>query len=39
MTDTDYSLKKNLRKMEICHQKLYVLPLQQSIRSNINKPA
>ena len=36
MTDIYYSLKKTSRKIEICHQKLYVLPLQQSIRSNIN---
>lgn len=37
MTYIDYSLKKNLRKTEIYHQKLYALPLQQSIRLNINK--
>lgn len=38
MTYIDYSLKKNLRKTEIYHQKLYALPLQQSVRLNINKP-
>lgn len=39
MTYIDYSLKKNLRKTQIVHQKLYVLPLQEKISLNINKPA
>lgn len=39
MTYTDYSLKKDVRKIEKCHQKLYVLPLQLSVKLNINTPA
>ena len=39
MTYTDYSLKKNIRKIEKCHQKLHVLPLQLSVKLNIRKPA
>ena len=39
MTYTGYCLKKYLRKIEKCHQKLQVLSLQHRIKLNINKTA